>query len=120
MTDNINAPWSLHFDCDGTEDFGIIRDAECNEIVASHLPERQKGDGNVFWLPEKEGDLIPQAVYQMKLMATAPKLLDACKRTLRGLELMIEMDDPQALTQMEWEAEPLTLLREAINEAEGD
>ena len=47
-------------------------------------------------------------------------LLDACKRTLRNLELMLEMDDPWTLTQIEWEAEPLDTLRKAIAEAEAE
>lgn len=72
-------PWSLHFDRDGTEDYGIICDAEGNEIVASHLPERQEGYGNVFWLPEKETDPVPQAVRQIRVMTAAPKLLDMLK-----------------------------------------
>ena len=45
----------------------------------SHLPERQEGYGNVFWLPEKEGDPIPLAVRQMRLMTAAPKLLAMLK-----------------------------------------
>jgi len=75
-------PWSLHFDRDGTEDYGIICDADGNEIVASHLPERQEGYGNVFWLPEKESDPLPKAVRQMQVMTAAPKLLDMLKIAL--------------------------------------
>jgi hypothetical protein len=82
MTDtklDLCTPWSLHFDRDGTEDYGVICDADGNEIVASHLPERQEGYGNCFWLPEKETDPVPKAVCQMTLMTAAPKLLDMLK-----------------------------------------
>lgn len=79
-------PWSLHFDRDGTEDYGIICDADGNDLVASHLPsskvakiaDRPFGTGT-FWLPEEQGDEMPTLVYQMKLMTAAPKLLDFLK-----------------------------------------
>src|SRR5437588_557288 len=84
--DDLNTPWSLHFDRDGTEDFGIICDADGNDLVASHLPsskiariaDRPFGTGT-FWLPESSEDETPALVYQMKLMATAPKLLAMLK-----------------------------------------
>ena len=80
---DLGTPWSLHFDRDGTEDYGIICDAEGNDIVASHLPERQEGYGNVFWLPEKETDPVPQAVRQMRVMTAAPKLLESAEAAWR-------------------------------------
>jgi uncharacterized protein (DUF4415 family) len=87
MTNELNTPWSLHFDRDGTEDYGIICDAEGNDLVASHItgsktPPRWKnrefGEGG-FWLPEKEGDPVPHLVKVMQLMTVAPKLLAACR-----------------------------------------
>ncbi len=88
-TNPLNAPWSLHFDRDGTEDFGIICDAGMNDLVASHLPQtnmprwkdREFGDG-CFWLPEEEGDEVPLLVRQMQAMAAAPRLLAALKAIL--------------------------------------
>jgi hypothetical protein len=93
MTDALCTPWSLHFDRDGTEDFGIICDADGNDLVASHIPDsktpprwkaREFGDG-CFWLPEEEGDPVPRLVRQMRLMTAAPKLLEAL-RTVVGME----------------------------------
>ena len=87
MTNNpLNSPWSLHFDRDGTEDYGIICDAEGNDLVASHLPQtnmprwkdREFGEG-CFWLPEEEGDPVPYLVRVMQLMTAAPKLLAMLK-----------------------------------------
>jgi hypothetical protein len=80
--DELNAPWTLQFDRDGTEDFGIICDAEGKDIVASHLPstriaERTHASGT-FWLPEDGGE-IPPLVRQMQVMMAAPKLLEACR-----------------------------------------
>lgn len=122
MTTDLCTPWTLDFDRDGTEDFGIIRDADGLEIAASHLPctriaERTFQTGT-FWRPERR-DPTPLTIRQLRLMTAAPMLLEAARRTVRQFELILEMDDPQALTQMEWEAEPLSSLRTAIAEAEG-
>lgn len=93
MTDtapnDFNTPWTLHFDRDGTEDFGIICDAEVNDLVASHLPQttmprwknREFGDG-CFWLPEDAGEEVPLLVRQMLLMKAAPSLLTALVKCL--------------------------------------
>jgi hypothetical protein len=71
-------PWSLHFDRDGTEDYGIIRDADGNQIAASHLTSVQDPfeHGGTFWLPETDGDPMPATVRKLRLMTAAPKLLD--------------------------------------------
>jgi hypothetical protein len=108
---NLNAPWSLHFDRDGTENTGYITDAEGNVIASSHLPG---------WLPETQDDYLamPTLFYQLKLMAAAPKLLNACKQALAAMEASLENDDPLAPNQIEWEAEPLSTLRAAITEAD--
>ena len=37
MTHELCTPWSLHFDRDGTEDFGIICDAEGNDALREIL-----------------------------------------------------------------------------------
>lgn len=103
----LNTSWSLHFDRDGTEDIAIILDANGEELARSRP----------FWLPEGN-DPIPPTLAAMQLMTVAPKLLEAARATLTALELMLEMDDPQACTQIEWEVEPLTMLRVAIAEAD--
>ena len=54
-----------------------------------------------------------------RLVAAAPKLLAACKQALAAMEASLEAEDPQARTQIEWEAEPLATLRAVIAEAEG-
>jgi hypothetical protein len=103
----LNAPWSLHFDRDGTEDVAIICDSNGEDLVRSRH----------FWLPEGD-DPVPPTLAAMQLMAVAPKLLMAAKATLTAFELILEVDDPAACTQIEWEAEPLAMLRAAIAEAE--
>jgi hypothetical protein len=60
------APWSLHFDRDGTEDVAIIRDADGDDLVYSRH----------FWLPE-DGDPIPPTLAAVRAMLAAPKLLAA-------------------------------------------
>jgi hypothetical protein len=82
MTDTtLNTPWNLHFDRDGTEDFGIICDAEGQNIAASHLPSTRIGERTfetgTFWLPESEDDDPPVLLRQLQLMTAAPQLLTA-------------------------------------------
>jgi len=107
QVNELNAPWSLHFHRDGTEDIVTIRDANGEELVTSRP----------FWLPEGD-DPIPATLAAMQLIAVAPKLLSAAKATLTALELILEVDDPAAYTQIEWEAEPMATLRAVIAEAE--
>lgn len=64
----INGPWSLHFDRDGTEDIAIICDADGEELVRSRH----------FWLPEGDAP-IPPTLASTRVMVTAPKLLEALK-----------------------------------------
>jgi hypothetical protein len=64
---NIKAPWSLHFDRDGTEDIAIICDADGDDLARSRH----------FWLPEGD-DPVPPTLAAMRVMVTAPKLLEAC------------------------------------------
>lgn len=68
------APWSLHFDRDGTEDIAVILEADGEELAYSRP----------FWLPE-ENDPVPPTLVAMQLMIAAPKLLTAlieCARLL--------------------------------------
>ena len=97
---DLNAPWSLHFDRDGTEDIAVISDTNGEDLVHSRH----------FWLPEGD-DPIPPTLAAVRLMVVAPKLLAAAKAALTALELILEVDDPAACTQIEWEAEPLAMLR---------
>lgn len=62
----IRAPWSLHFDRDGTEDIAIICDADGDVLARSRN----------FWLPEND-DPVPPTLAAMQVMVTAPKLLEA-------------------------------------------
>ncbi len=103
----LNAPWSLHFDRDGTEDIAIICDANGHDLLTSRH----------FCLPEGE-DPIPATLAAMQLIVVAPQLLSAAKATLTALELILEVDDPAVCTQVEWEAEPMARLRAVIAEAE--
>ncbi|MGA2253508.1 MAG: hypothetical protein ABSG53_02510 [Thermoguttaceae bacterium] len=61
---DLDAPWSLHFDRDGTEDIAIICDSDGNDLAHSRH----------FWLPEA-GDPIPTTLASMRAMAAAPRLL---------------------------------------------
>jgi hypothetical protein len=106
---DLNEPWSLHFDRNGTEDIGTIYDSNGESLVHSRP----------FWLPEGD-DPVPSTLAALRLMTVAPKLLIAAKATLTALELILEVDDPAACTQTEWEAEPLATLRAIIAEAEAD
>ena len=49
-------PWSLAFGRDGTEDYGVISDAQGNTIVASHFPGHDYL--NTCWLPESDDDAL--------------------------------------------------------------
>ena len=111
--DKLRGPWTLVFDTDGTEDFGLIRDADGQEVVSSQHSQ-------TCWLPESPDDCLdlPTLVYQLKAMAAAPRLLSACRLALETFEARMEADDPRARTQIEWAAEPMASLRAAIAEAE--
>ncbi len=62
----LNAPWSLDFDRDGTEDIAIICDSNGDDLVRSRH----------FWLPEGD-DPVPSTLAAMQVMASAPRLLKA-------------------------------------------
>ena len=104
---DLKAPWSLHFDRDGTEDVAIIRDSDGEALVRSRH----------FWLLEGN-DPIPPTLAAVQLMAVAPKLLMAAKATLTALELILEVDDPASCTRADWKIDPLETLRAVIAEAE--
>jgi hypothetical protein len=63
---NLNTPWSLQFDRDGTEDVAIICDAAGDVLVRSRH----------FWLP-KGGDPVPATLAAMRVMMAGPNLLTA-------------------------------------------
>jgi hypothetical protein len=100
-------PWSLHFGRDGTGNYAAIRNDEGADLVRCEH----------FGLCDSD-DPLPATLEALRLMTAAPKLLKACKLALAAMQTELEADDPQAATQMEWEAEPLATLREAIAEAE--
>jgi hypothetical protein len=104
---DLNTPWSIRFEQDGTEDIAVICDADGYDLARS----------DTFWLPQ-DGDPIPATLAAIRLMAAAPKLLEAAKATLTALELMLEMDAPATYSKAEWDVEPLMMLRQAIVEAE--
>lgn len=101
------APWSLHFDHDGTEDVAVIRDANGEDLATS----RQ------FWLPDRD-DPVPPTLTAMRLMAAAPELLAACKLALSAMEAALEAAGHRARTRLGWEPEPLGIIRAAIAAAE--
>jgi hypothetical protein len=97
-----NAPWSLHFDRDGTEDIAIICDADGNDLAHSRH----------FWLPEGD-DPIPLTLAAMRLMTAAPKMLAALRAFIEA--------DAKADECHEWKWDNLDhafgLARAAIAEA---
>ncbi len=69
-----NAPWSLRFERDGTEDIAVLCDADEDELVRS----RQ------FWLPNT-GDPEPPTLAAMRLIQAAPALLEALRLAQEAL-----------------------------------
>jgi hypothetical protein len=95
MTQNLlHTPWKLYFDRDGTEDFGIICDAEGKDIAASHLPSTRIGERTfetgTFWLPEEDHEELPVLVRQLRIMTAAPRLLAAL---ITCADLLADYDD---------------------------
>jgi len=103
MTTLESTPWSLHFDRDGTEDFGVILDADGEELVRSRE----------FWLPEKD-DPIPPTLAALYVMHAAPRLLEALIRA-EFLLRRIHQGDGQALRNAKQAADQARL---AIIQAE--
>jgi len=97
------APWILHFDRDGTEDIAIICDADGDDLATSRH----------FWLPESDAP-IPPTLAAMRLMATAPKLLEALHCLLAET---VDTDLKYGITLSEGEAEARRQALSAIAEA---
>lgn len=86
MHNDLYAPWTLEFDRDGTEDFGIILDNRGHEIVRSRF----------FWRPVAD-DPTPIVLTALWLIEVAPMLLSA-------LEAFVQMDDlANACGEWKWE-----------------
>jgi hypothetical protein len=66
LPDNLNTPWTLDFERDGTEDVAVIYDADYEELVRSRP----------FWLPQRD-DPVPPTLAAMRLMRVAPSVLAA-------------------------------------------
>ena len=101
--DQLNTPWSLHFDRDGTEDVAIIRDANAEDLVRSRH----------FWLPEGD-DSVPPTLAGVRLMLAAPKLFDALDYLL---EQTVDMDRKHGIALSEGEEEARKMALAAIAEA---
>jgi hypothetical protein len=98
----LRAPWTLHFDRDGTEDIAIIRDADGHDLANSRH----------FWRPEGN-DPVPGTLAAMRAMKAAPqmlKALTAAEAFVRGFEGDERQDGIEAL---------LAAIRGAIAEANG-
>lgn len=95
----LNTPWTLHFDRDGTEDIAIICDSNGHDLATSRH----------FWLPEGD-DPVPPTLAGMRVMAAAPKLLHALQQVLAWAE-------PESGNFTQAELEWLDQARTAIAEA---
>jgi hypothetical protein len=98
-------PLSLDFERDGTEDIAVIRDADGDDIVTSRP----------FWFPEG-GDAIPPTLAAVRVMAAAPKLLEALHALLAET---VDMDLKYGIGLSEGEAEARAMALAAIAEATG-
>lgn len=78
----LNAPWSLHFDRDGTEDIGIIIDAKGHDLVTSRH----------FWLPAGDEPMPATlaALYAIRATPAMHAALEACEAMLRDYRWLVE------------------------------
>lgn len=70
---DLNAPWTLHFDRDGTEDIAVICDSNGEDLATSLH----------FWRPEGD-DPTPPTLAGMQAMKAAPALLELAKYVERA------------------------------------
>jgi hypothetical protein len=107
---DIDTPWSLQFDRDGTEDVAVIVDADGDDLVRSRH----------FWLPEGK-DPVPATLASMWLMAAAPKLLAALKHLLKQtIEMDLLQGTPLTEGKQEAKAQALAAIAEATNGKRGN
>ena len=102
---NLNTPWGLWFDRDGTEDIAVICDADGYDLARSET----------FWLPQ-EDDPIPATLAAIRLMVSAPKLLEALDHLLAET---VDMDLKYGITLSEGEEDARARALSAIAEATG-
>jgi len=95
---DLNTPWSIRFDQDGTDDIAVICDADGYDLARSES----------FWLPQ-DGDRIPATLAAIWLMVSAPKLLDALIAASQWIDAQVGL--PRTEVQ--------AIIREAIAEATG-
>ena len=96
---DLNTPWGLRFEQDGTEDIAVICDADGYDLARS----------DTFWLPQ-EGDPVPSTLAAIWLMVSAPKLLDALIAASDWIDAQVGR--PRAEVQ--------AIIKEAITEATGN
>jgi hypothetical protein len=101
-------PWRLRFYRSATEDMACVcqSNSQCDDILLAKSRE--------FWGPEHDGDKICGTLASMRLMAAAPKLLQALHILLAQL-----IDDSRhgislSLRQQEAKATALSVIAEAL------
>lgn len=99
----LDAPWSLHFERDGTEDLAVIYDGYGDLLVMSRP----------FWLPEGK-DPTPATLASVQVMAVAPQLLVACQLAYAEFERTVDVFGPRSNPSRD---DLVTLLRTVITEA---
>ena len=81
---DLHAPWSLHFDRNGTEDVAIIRDDEGADLVHSRH----------FGLADRD-DPLPATLAALRVMVAAPRLLGSLTTCANLLADYDESDGPE-------------------------
>lgn len=101
--DEVGAPWTLHFDRDGTEDVAVICDRDGDDLLCSRY----------FWLPEADHP-VPGTLAAMWLVKAAPAMLDALLQAQRALNTAprFRVDDTNSY-------QIALLVDQAITEAKG-
>ena len=102
----LDTPWTLHFDRDGTEDVAVIRDADGDALVTSRH----------FWRPEGDPP-TPPTLMALRVMAAAPKLLEALMTIREDCRMALEGDWDKSDDGFE---DMLCLIDAAVAEATDD
>lgn len=115
--DALKAPWTLHFDRDGTEDVALICDADGEDLATSCH----------FWRPEGDEE-VPPTLAALRAMKAVPKLLAyaGCEAAIACGKADPRYDPKPVLTSHGWNEQTESaglflarIRRKAVGEATG-